>query len=262
MSHMSQINFITRADDLGSSISANKGIEIVCNAGFFKNVSVMAPGPHIKHAADLLAGRKDICFGMHMTLNAEWDKIKWKPLTDIGIDSGLVDENGYFLNSPQLFKETKPSIENIMNEVEAQYNQLTELGFDLKYIDSHMMYEYGVPGADDAVKKFAVDKGLIDHMYFYSYPEGFIEACKNPEDLPGFLKTLSAGQYITVIHPAVYGEDLLQTGAGDITGEQIAKERSTEAALFSDPALLDLLDKYGYAGIRYDEAKPFDRLII
>jgi hypothetical protein len=36
----------------------------------------MACGPAIEEAAELLAHRKDVCFGMHTTLNAEWDKVK------------------------------------------------------------------------------------------------------------------------------------------------------------------------------------------
>ena len=39
---MKNIRFITRADDLGSSYSANQAIEQVIDAGFIKNVSIMA----------------------------------------------------------------------------------------------------------------------------------------------------------------------------------------------------------------------------
>jgi len=259
---MSKISIITRSDDLGSSVSANEGIKSVCDAGFFKNVSVMAPGPYIEHAAKLLAHRTDICFGMHITINAEWDKVKWKPVSNVGQDCGLIDENGYFLNSPQLFRETKPSVDVIMNEIDAQYNRLIKLGFDIKYIDSHMMSEFCVPGMDDAVKDFANEKGLIDHMYFYHDPLGFYEACNKPDTLPDYIKSLPDDQYLIVMHPALYGEDMLLTGTADIPGKQIAEERSAEAKLFSNPELIKTLSSCGFKSIRYDEAKLQKRMII
>lgn len=77
---MKSIRFITRADDAGSSRSANRAIAQVVDGGFVRNVSLMACGPAIEDAAQLLAHRKDVCFGMHTTLNAEWDKVKWRPL--------------------------------------------------------------------------------------------------------------------------------------------------------------------------------------
>ncbi|MFK4165475.1 ChbG/HpnK family deacetylase [Paenibacillus lautus] len=58
---------ITRADDYASSRSANAAIARTVEAGFIKNVSIMAPGPYLAEAAQLLAHRKDICFGFHMT---------------------------------------------------------------------------------------------------------------------------------------------------------------------------------------------------
>ncbi len=48
---MKNIRFITRADDLGSSYSANQAIEQVIDAGFIKNVSIMACGPAVEDAA-------------------------------------------------------------------------------------------------------------------------------------------------------------------------------------------------------------------
>ena len=257
---MSRVHFITRADDLGSSISANKAIDKVCRAGFFKNVSVMAPGPYVEHAAELLATRKDICFGMHITLNAEWDLVKWKPLTAIGPSSGLVDDNGFFLNSPRLFIETKPDVSLIMKEVNEQLELLNKLGFNIIYLDSHMFPEMCVDSLDDAIKDFAKKKGLVDHMYYYETPPGFTELSKNLPGLSGYLKKLPEGQCLIVSHPALYDEEMLQTGNESTSGEEIAKSRAGETKQYSSLLLRLLLKRYGCAGIRYDEAKPGERM--
>lgn len=44
---------IARADDLGSSNSANQAIERVVGAGIIRNVSVMACGPLVESAAEM-----------------------------------------------------------------------------------------------------------------------------------------------------------------------------------------------------------------
>ena len=59
---------ITRADDFGSSHSANQAIYEVSKKGIVKNVSVMACAPYLEEAAEMLASSKDVTFGMHLSL--------------------------------------------------------------------------------------------------------------------------------------------------------------------------------------------------
>ena len=257
---MSRVSFVSRADDLGSSRSANQAIKAVLRAGFIKNTSIMAPCSFVKEAAELLAGNKNICFGMHTTLNAEWDRVKWKPITSLGKESGLVDDNGYFLADPEQFLETKPPLEVIMREVNAQLEYLHSLGFDIKYIDSHMLPERCVDGLDDAMKEFAVRKGLVDHMYFYQLPPDFEKLLANPKGFASYFKNLPDGQYFIACHPAFYSDETLLTGNATFKGEDIAKGRDSEAKIFSGKALNPFLRVLGTQGIRYDEAKPGERL--
>ena len=60
---------ITRADDFGSSHSANQAIYEVSKKGIVKNVSVMACAPYLEEAAEMLASSKDVTFGMHSVIN-------------------------------------------------------------------------------------------------------------------------------------------------------------------------------------------------
>ncbi|MDL2300935.1 ChbG/HpnK family deacetylase [Lachnospiraceae bacterium OttesenSCG-928-D06] len=256
---MKKINFIARSDDLASSISANHAIDAVSRAGFIKNVSIMAPGAAVEDAAHLLAHRKDICFGMHTTLNAEWDRIKWAPVLPIGKESGLVDDNGYFLSNPSLFLETKPAVEIIMREVDAQLEKLHSLGFDIKYLDSHMFPEFFIEGLDEAMALYAKQKGLIDHMYFYNIPPGFHDLRNGLESTLNHLKILPEGQYFIVTHPSQDTEEMRNTGNAQYSGEEIAKSRAYEAQIFSDPEVCQMLTQLGCEGIRYDEAVPQKR---
>ncbi len=254
---MKELRFLTRADDAGSSHAANLAIVEAVKAGFIKNVSLMAPGGHIAEAAQMLAGNKKVCFGLHSTLNAEWDRIKWKPLCPLRPDSGLVDENGYFLADPAMFTRSRPSAETAMDELTAQLDRLTALGFDIRYLDSHMFAEAEIPGLDEAMAAFAKQKGLIDHMYFYRLPPDY---SRMTEDVVAFLRRLPAGQYFYVAHPAKYSEEMRLTGNAQYSGEEVAHGRGKEAKLLGNRLLAPALRlAFGIRTLRYDEAEPLAR---
>ena len=259
---MSMITFIARCDDLGSSQSANLAIDSVTRAGLFKNVSVMAPGPAVEAAAQLLKDRREICFGMHLTLNAEWDKVKWRPVSKLTKESGLIDENGYFLSDPSLFTSAKPAVETVLAEASAQLEKLHRLGFDIRYIDSHMFPEMFIEGLDEAMKEFVHKKGLIDTMHYYQLPPGFREYENASEKPFHYLRTLPAGQYFFVCHPAFDTPETRMTGNASYSGELIAKGRDREARLFGKKFTTLALRCIGITGIRYDQAKPGKRVTI
>ena len=75
-----RIRLITRGDDAGSCEAANRAILEACERGVLRNVSVMVPGPAFEAAARLLADRPEICLGLHATLNAEWEEVRWGPV--------------------------------------------------------------------------------------------------------------------------------------------------------------------------------------
>lgn len=256
---MKNITIISRADDLGSSHSANQAIDMVTKAGFIKNVSVMACGPVVEEAARLLAHRDDICFGMHTTLNAEWDRVKWGPVHPLEQSSGLVDEKGYFLADPSLFVQTKPPVEVIMQEVDAQLERLHKLRFPIRYIDSHMFPEMYVEGLDQAMEEFAKQKGLIDHMYFYRLPPTGLDWSEIMQ-ASGKLSNIPDGQYWMVSHPSLDTEEMRMTGNASVSGMEVAASRARETAVLSDQAVCRTLKAAGIEGIRYDEANWSKRL--
>ncbi|MDR2749258.1 MAG: ChbG/HpnK family deacetylase [Clostridiales bacterium] len=256
---MKDIRFVTRADDAGSSVSANLAIAKVLKAGFIKNCSVMAPGAFVDEAAKLLTGIKGVCFGMHFTLNAEWDRVKWGPVSPEAAKSWMVDENSYFLANPRQFPENPPNLELIEKELNAQLERLHKAGFKISYVDTHMMPEIRVKGMDDIVRDFAIAKGLIDHMYFYEFPKGLFEAAKENK-VAKVLKATPEGQYFFVTHPALYTEEMLKTGNSEFSGEEIAKGRSGEAKLFSFPLIKPFMKAwFQIRPLRYDEATPLSK---
>jgi len=257
-----QIYFITRADDAGSSRSANRAIAKTIRTGLIKNVSVMAPGAFVEEAAGMLAAHREICFGMHATLNAEWDRVKWGPVSALPSGSGLTDEKGMFLPGPKAFRETKPPPELVMKEYDAQLDKLCRAGFDIRYVDSHMFPEQYLQGLDEALEDWAKRKGLLDHMYFYNLPPGWEVLLKDIKKAPAFLRGIPAGQYFIVAHPALNTEEMRMTGNAWTSGEKVAKDRNLETILYSSRITKQLLRLFGIRPLRYDQAATNERLTV
>lgn len=257
---MSKRKLILRADDAGSSTSANQAMVKVIEAGIVKNVSIMAVGPKVQEAADLLKNYDDICFGVHLVLNAEWDKVKWGPLTEMAESSGLVDERGYFLPSPKMFTETKPEVAVIMAEYEAQYQRLVDLGFKISYADSHMFAEKFIPGLQEAVDQWCTQKGLLNHADYYSLPPNVEKLINREIRTLEFMKSVPPGQYFYVIHPAFDSEEMRLTGNQGVSGDKVAEDRHKEAQLFSKKLVKLTLKGIGVETIRYDQAKKMPRI--
>ncbi|MDR0397266.1 MAG: ChbG/HpnK family deacetylase [Oscillospiraceae bacterium] len=239
------IKLIARSDDAGSSRSANKAIESVVKAGIIKNVSLMAPGPFIEEFAASCKDAPNVIFGMHATLNAEWDRVKWKPLTRAS--DRLVDADGFFLPEPKLFLETKPSIDEIIAEYDAQYEKLTALGFAIRYMDSHMMPELFIPGLFDAAGDFAKRRGIINHVYYYDLPDE--DFMKNPKKYDG-------RQLFIVTHPSLNTREMRAVGNSQFKGEDVAKSRAKETRMLTSPLTKWFLIRNGIKTITYEQAVP------
>ena len=97
---MSRIRLVTRGDDAASSRSANLGIREAFERGIVRNVSVMAPGPELKHAFETLGGLKGLCVGFHVAINCEWITPRWGPVLPAKEVPTLVDEKGHLLFTP------------------------------------------------------------------------------------------------------------------------------------------------------------------
>jgi predicted glycoside hydrolase/deacetylase ChbG (UPF0249 family) len=257
---MGKVRFITRVDDAGSSRSANAAIRGTLRAGFMKNVSVMAPGKYVEEAADLLARFKGVCFGMHSTLNAEWDRVKWGPVSSLGPESGLVDPEGAFLADPGDFERTRPRVETVMGEYNAQLDKLCRAGFNITYVDSHMLPERYIPGLDEALRDWAAAKGLMDHMYYYKLPPDLMVLQAHPERTLSVLRAIPPGEYFYLAHPARYSQEMLQTGNSLVSGEEVARNRDREARLLGNPFIKLGMAALGISPIRYDQAEKGRRL--
>ncbi|MBB6731368.1 ChbG/HpnK family deacetylase [Cohnella zeiphila] len=258
-----EILLIARADDAGSARAADRAILEAVDRGIVRNVSLMAVGPSIEHAAELLAGRQDVCFGLHATLNAEWSEVRWGPVTDPARVPSLVEQgSGFFSRSPHVFLDRPPKLEQIMTELQAQLDRLRKLGFDVRYADSHMAFEWAVPEIAEPFEQWCEREGIRHYRrYSRSLPketasdigEGADAAARG---LITRLKEAPAGQYLVVGHPGYDEIELRRFGSPDYPSEQVVADRVRERLLFTHPEVLACCKRLGVQLIRYDEAKP------
>ena len=79
---------------MGFSHYANVGCIKAYQEGILTAVEVMVPCDYFPEAVELLKQNQGLDVGIHLTLNSEWENIKWRSLTNA---PSLVDENGFFL---------------------------------------------------------------------------------------------------------------------------------------------------------------------
>jgi hypothetical protein len=122
---------IVNCDDLGSSHAANVGVYEALREGTATSATLMVPCPWAREAAARHRG-EDV--GVHLTLNSEWDRYRWGPITHA---PSLVDGDGGF---PRTVEEVweHADLDEVRRELRTQVERAILWGFDVTHLDSHM----------------------------------------------------------------------------------------------------------------------------
>lgn len=122
---------IVNCDDLGACHSANLGVYDALRAGVATSASLMVPCPWARHAA---AGYRGDDIGVHLTLNSEYDRYRWGPITHA---PSLLDGDGGF---PRTISDVwdHADLDEVRRECRAQIERAVLWGFDVTHLDSHM----------------------------------------------------------------------------------------------------------------------------
>ena len=242
---MTGVRLIVRGDDAGSCDSADEAIAECCRAGVLRNVSVMVPGPTFAAAAHLLSDIPDICLGLHVTLNAEWDTVKWGPVLPPAQVPSLVDERGHFLPTPLHLHERRASTDEMMAEVEAQLAKARAFGLPVAYLDEHMGVGW-LPGLDERLAALCAREGLV-----YAAPIPGLPNAGDGDDLvdrwANDIRRAAPGAYVLVTHPGHDTPDMQAFGG------TVAQERDAERRALLSPRLRDALESPGVEPTRYDQ---------
>jgi hypothetical protein len=214
-----------------------------------KNISVMVPGPAFDAAVLLLKDLKGVSLGLHVTLNAEWDPIKWGPVLPRDQVPSLVDAKGYFHPAPMVMHQRGFSVDEAMAEVAAQLADARAQGLNIEYLDEHMGVGW-LPGLGDALAELSQREGLVYAPKLPGFPGG-------PEHVDpvcrffGSLDAAAPDTYLIVTHPSFDSEEMRLCCAEGTPPGEVGRERERDRRLLTDPALAEGLREREITSIRY-----------
>ncbi|MEO0385342.1 MAG: ChbG/HpnK family deacetylase [Pseudomonadota bacterium] len=254
---------LVRVDDAGTSLAANQGCELAVSDGIARSIEVMMPGAWISDAAQRFAHLPGVDIGIHLTLTSEWDRVKWRPLTNA---PSLVDDQGFF--HPLLkvgVGDDRPSVEGSawnLSEVEAEFRAQIELGIKLfpqaNHISSHMTrhFEDVDHRLGAMVRALAGHYGLLDDPLgtdglprVVGYPPFPRDAAPRVDAFIGMLAGLTEGTSIFVDHPAVLSDEM--HGHGHDGYEDVAEDRASCLAVLTDPRVAEAISRHSIELISY-----------
>ena len=127
---------IVNADDFGINDEVTAEIERMINLGAITSTTVMANGSSLDEVRRFVSTHREISYGIHLCLS------EFKSLTNNPIlkETGIVNLNGDFIKMAIFKIKTfhNPEIqEAIKEELHAQIDVVSSLGFTISHADSH-----------------------------------------------------------------------------------------------------------------------------
>ena len=248
------LRLITRLDDAGLCENVNEAVLDAASSGLVRNVSIMVPGPAFVHAADRLRDRPDLCLGLHVTLNAEWEHVRWKPLSPAAEVVTLVDSENFFLPTPHHFDERRSSAAEMMMEIRRQLDAARRAGLNIRYLDEHMGVSWAC-GLRGLLAGFAQTEGLMD-AHPYPHLPGWRHG-SNPDIAAAWgaaIQACPSGVRVLVSHVGFDREDFRKFQIPGQAEGEVAAQRDAERRAWNDPRLRECLACGGVEILRYDEA--------
>ena len=256
---MNGIRLVTRADDAGLNATTNRAIRSAIIDGIVRNISLMAPAPAIEDAADtLLDLSEEVDFGLHVTLTSEWDAVRWGTVTKSTDVPALVRRDGTFHLKVSELDDAGPGTDELMTEVEAQYDRLTGLGFALSYVDEHMLVG-SVGTLADELRKFAIDHNLAcDRDLQADRKLSLLPDWAGPGEHPGTeladcLSGMEPGTYLLFGHPGTKDEEMQFLKVPGGRAGEVAVRRNRERRMFMDIEIVDYCENAGTTLLRYSQ---------
>ncbi|MFB9274770.1 polysaccharide deacetylase family protein [Cohnella cellulosilytica] len=136
---MSPKFLVVNCDDFGQSKPMNQAIMHLLEERRVSSATIMAPAPGFEEAAEWCRRRGAVNIGLHLTLNSEFDAVRWASLTG---DASLHDEGGHMHKTVEAF-ERLADTGAVLKELGAQYEKAVRAGLRLSHADNHMGSLYG-----------------------------------------------------------------------------------------------------------------------
>ncbi len=141
---------IVSCDDLGMCHAANVATWEALRDGAGTSAGLMVPCPWARDAA---AGYRGEDVGVHLTLNSEWERYRWGPITHA---PSLLDGDGGF---PRTIEDLwdHADLDEVRRELRAQVERAILWGFDVSHLDDHLGVLQQRPEFFDVMLDLAVE---------------------------------------------------------------------------------------------------------
>jgi len=257
-SNGTRLRLICRMDDAGSCRSAYEAIEEVLANGYARCVSVMACCAYFDEAAEMLRRHPEACIGVHLTLNAEWDDVKWGPVLPPDRVPSLVDERGMLLPHPRASHERGADPDEVLAEMEAQLARMREAGLDVKYMDQHMGFGW-LEGVAERLEGLARREKLLQTPdKAAGLPVVGGQFADIGDQIVARLRAATGGLYLLVGHPGYDRPDMRAFGHAGLEPGQVARERVRQRLQFMSPKVAEYAAAHGVQFVTYADVLTLD----
>lgn len=250
----SGIHLVVLSDDFGMCEAVNEGIAEAFNKGLLTDANMMAPCPAFPQAAKL-AKTHGISVGMHATYTAEWDTLRWGPLTKM---KSIVQPDGTFHTTVAAAWKNADDKE-AEAEFEAQWNRITSEGLKVTHVCEHMGAEkqlariFGKKCREKKVpyRNFSLngDDHKIPH---YKYDSVFTSSGQSTDlqttrsKLKAWLQSIGPGYHLWATHCALDDPSLDKLCTPSHVGYHWARTyRVIDQALVLDPEVKGWIEGRG-----------------
>lgn len=254
------VRLIIRADDMGVAQAVNEACIQSYKNGIARSIEVIVPGPWYLDAVRLLKENPDIDVGVHLTLTSEWERVKWRPLTDA---PSLVDGDGYFRPMTRQrrdfppntgFLDAKPKIDEVERELRAQIESAQRhLGKQVSHVSAHMGAAVATPELRELTDRLAKEYGLdVEGDEDLKSAGGFGNSVipeEREKALIDRLENLEPGVWVIVEHPGLDTPEM--RGIGHKGYENVAADRAAVTYAFTSSRVKDVIARRGIELVSY-----------
>jgi len=255
---------IVRGDDMGFSHAVNVGCIKAYEEGILTTVEVMVPCDHFMEAVEMLNKHPDLDVGIHLTLNSEWQNIRWEPITNA---SSLVDPYGYFYpitwpdehDPPYLALGTSNwKLEEIEKELRAQIElalmHLPQCSHSTPHMGFHTISPQVSRLTFNLMKEYNVDANL---RMLPMKRVSLFENTTTLEEMVAFavnvLENLKAGTWEVYDHPGMIIEG--EEPHWHIGAENDAKYRALVTKALTSKELQEVIERRNIKLVGYKDLK-------